>query len=113
MITMLKAATIFSFVIPVISFGILVIVFGLLIWKTHRLTLIHTAYYDGVRAEDVRAYTSLVGFGVTLIGIGICLTGLLGFATRSYVLMRLPALAGLIAGFIFINKAQNDYNSQG
>ena len=105
MIMMLKAAA-------TLSFGIPVIVFGLMIWKTHRLTLVHTAYYDGVRPEDVRAYTSLVGFGITLIGIGICLTGLLGFATKSFF-MRLPAFAGLIAGFIFINRAQNEYNSQG
>ena len=62
-----------------------------------------------MKPENIIAYTSLVGFGVTLIGIGICLTGMLNFVTRSF-LMRIPAIAGMIAGFIFINKAQREYN---
>ncbi len=102
MIMMIKAAVI-------LSFGIPFIVFGMMIWKTHRLTLIHSAWYGGVKPEDIRAYTSLVGFGVTLIGIGICLTGLLAFVAKSG-LIRIPALAGLVAGCIFINRAQNEYN---
>ncbi|MCR4607377.1 MAG: hypothetical protein K5771_06605, partial [Oscillospiraceae bacterium] len=72
-------------------------------------SLVHSANYSAVKPENIIAYTSLVGFGVTLIGIGICLTGMLNFVTRS-LLMRLPAIAGMIAGFVFINKAQREYN---
>ena len=93
----------------ILLWGILFLVLGLMIWKTHRLTLIHSARYGGVKPENIRAYTSLVGFGVTLIGIGICLTGLLAFVTKSGFI-RIPALAGLVAGCIFINKAQRGYN---
>ncbi len=89
--------------------GILCIVLGLATWKKHRLSLVHSAGYSAVKPENIIAYTSLVGFGVTFIGIGICLTGMLNFVTRSF-LMRLPAIAGMIAGFIFINKAQREYN---
>ncbi|MBQ6371553.1 MAG: hypothetical protein IJJ22_00335 [Oscillospiraceae bacterium] len=89
--------------------GILCIVLGLATWRKHRLSLVHNADYSAVKPEHIIAYTSLVGFGVTLIGIGICLTGMLSFVTRSF-LMRLPACAGIIAGFIFINKAQREYN---
>ena len=89
--------------------GILCIVLGLATWRKHRLSLVHRANYSAVKPENIIAYTSLVGFGVTLIGIGICLTGMLNFVTRSF-LMRLPAIAGMIAGFVFINKAQREYN---
>ena len=89
--------------------GICCIVLGFALWKKHNISLIHSRLYSGVKAEDVNAYTSLTGFGVVVLGIGICLSGIIYFATSSY-LARLPALAGLIAGFIFINKAQNQYN---
>ena len=90
--------------------GILCIVLGLATWKKHDLSLIHSLYYSKVSPENIQAYTSLTGFGVTLIGIGICLTGLLNLVTKSFI-MSLPAIAGIIAGFIFINKAQREYNS--
>ena len=99
---MIKAAAI-------LLWGTAFLVLGCMIWKTHRLSLIHTTRYGGVKPENIRTYTSLVGFGVALIGIGICLTGLLAFAAKSG-LTRIPALAGLIAGCIFINRAQNEYN---
>ena len=89
--------------------GICCIVLGYAIWKKHSLSLIHSSFYSGIKEEDVNAYTSLTGFGVMLLGIGICLSGLIYFASSSF-LARLPALAGLIAGFVFINKAQNQYN---
>ena len=92
-----------------IAVGICCIVLGLAVVKKQTLSMIHSSYYNGVMPEDVRAYTSLVGFGVALIGIGICLTGILAFVTKS-ALTRIPALAGLVAGCIFINKAQNNYN---
>lgn len=92
--------------------GVLCIVLGLFVWKKHMLSTIHSPYYDKVSPENIPAYMSLTGFGVILIGIGICLTGLLNFVTKSY-LMRLPALAGMLAGFIFINKAQREYNRSG
>ena len=92
-----------------LAVGICSIVLGFALWKKHNISLIHSSLYNGVRAEDVNAYTSLTGFGVMLLGIGICLSGLIYFASSSF-LTRLPALAGLIAGFIFINKAQREYN---
>jgi hypothetical protein len=95
----------------ILLWGILFLILGIMIRKTHRLTLIHSAWYGGVKPADIRAYTSLVGFGVTLIGIGICLTGLLAFAAKSGFI-RIPALAGLVAGCIFINRAQNEYNGK-
>ena len=90
-------------------YGILCIILGLATWKKQSLSLIHSQDYNAVKPENIKAYTSLTGFGVTLVGIGICLTGVLNFATQSF-LTCLPALAGIIAGFIFINKAQREYN---
>ncbi len=95
--------------IKYLVYGVLCIVLGLLVWKSKRLSLIHSPAYSKVSPENIRAYMSLTGFGTVLIGIGICLTGLLNFVTKSFI-MSLPAIAGIAAGFIFMNKAQREYN---
>lgn len=95
--------------IKYLIYGALCLVPGLFIWKGRRLSLIHTTDYDKVSPENIAAYMRLTGFGMVLIGAGICLTGLLCFATKSF-LVRLPALAGVVAGFIFMNRAQSRYN---
>ncbi len=95
--------------IKYLIYGALCIVLGLLTWKSHDLSMIHSPDYNSVGPENVTAYMSLTGFGTVLIGTGICLTGLLCFVTDSFI-RYIPALAGIAAGFIFMNRAQSRYN---
>lgn len=91
-----------------LAVGLLCIIFGLLIWKKQKVSLVHDYHYQNVRKEDIPAYARLLGIGLILIGIGICLTGLLNIFESS--LWWIPMLAGFIAGIIVMNKAQKKYN---
>ena len=81
---------------------------SLLIWKKEKASLIHDYHYRNVRKADLAAYTRLVGIGLILIGAGVCLTGLLHLIAPSF--WWLPMLAGFLAGFLVLNKAQRKYN---
>jgi FtsH-binding integral membrane protein len=88
--------------------GLLCLVFGLLIWKKQKVSLIHDYHYKNVRKEDIPAYTRLMGIGLILMGVGICTTGFLNlFESAAW---WIPMLAGFIAGFILMNRAQKKYN---
>ena len=95
-------------VIVDLSVALLCIVLGLLIWKKQKASLIHDYHYKNVKKEDLPAYTRLMGIGLLLIGVGICITGLLNLFEST--LWWIPMLVGFIAGFIVTNKAQKQYN---
>ena len=57
--------------------GLLCIILGLMLWKKQKISLIHSYHYKNVKKEDVPAYTRLMGIGLILIGVGICITGVL------------------------------------
>ncbi len=88
--------------------GLICIVLGLLIWKKQKASYIHTYHYKNVRQEDIPAYTRLIGIGLIVIGVGICLTGLLNLFESP--LWWIPILIGFIAGILVMNKAQKTYN---
>lgn len=88
--------------------GLLCIILGLMLWKKQKISLIHSYHYKNVKKEDVPAYTRLMGIGLILIGVGICVTGVLNLLYSS--LWWIPLLAGVVMGFIIMNKAQKKYN---
>ncbi len=88
--------------------GLLCIILGLMLWKKQKISLIHSYHYKNVKKEDVPAYTRLMGIGLILIGVGICITGVLNLLYSS--LWWIPLLAGFVMGFIIMNKAQKKYN---
>ena len=98
---------IFGFVVEA-AVGVLCIVLGLLIWKKQKVSLIHEYQYRHVKKEDIPAYARLIGIGLILIGVGICLTGLLNLIESSF--WWVPMLIGFVAGFIVMGKAQKKYN---
>ncbi len=95
-------------VITELAVGSLCIILGLVIWKKQKVSLVHDYHYQNVKKEDLPAYSRLLGIGQILIGIGICVTGLLNWLKSS--LWWIPMLIGFIAGFIVLNKAQKKYN---
>ena len=88
--------------------GLLCIILGLMLWKKQKISLIHSYHYKNVKKEDVPAYTRLMGIGLILIGVGICITGVLNLLYSS--LWWVPLLVGFVMGFIIMNKSQNKYN---
>lgn len=95
-------------VIVELGVGLLCIVLGLLIWLKQKVSLVHDYHYRNVRKEDIPAYARLIGIGLVLIGAGVCITGLLNLLYSS--IWWLPMIAGFIAGFIVMNRAQKKYN---
>ena len=88
--------------------GLLCIILGLMLWKKQKISLIHSYHYKNVKKEDVPAYTRLMGIGLILIGVGICITGVLNLLYSS--LGWVPLLVGFVMGFIIMNKSQKKYN---
>ena len=95
-------------VIVELTVGLLCVVLGLVIWIKKKVSLVHTYHYKNVKQEDLPAYARLLGIGQILMGIGICVTGLLNLLKSA--LWWIPMAAGFVAGFIVMNKAQKKYN---
>ena len=91
-----------------LAVGLLCVVLGLVIWIKRKVSLVHSYHYKNVKKEDLPAYARLLGIGQILLGIGICVTGLLNLFKTA--LWWVPMTVGFIAGFIVMNKAQKKYN---
>ena len=95
-------------VIVELAVGLLCIVLGLVIWLKRKVSLVHTYHYKNVKQEDLPAYTRLLGIGLILIGVGICVTGLLNLFESAF--WWIPMAVGFVAGFIVMSIAQKKYN---
>ncbi len=92
-----------------IAIGIVLIVLGILTWKKQMVSILHAYHYKNVKKEDIPFYTRLMGIGQIVIGIGLCLTGMLRILTYN-ILSYSPFIAGFIIGLIIMHKAQIKYN---
>ena len=91
-----------------LAVGLMCIIFGLVIWIKRKVTLVHTYHYKNVKKDDLPTYARLLGIGLILMGIGICVTGLLNLLESA--LWWIPMAVGFVAGFIVMSKAQKKYN---
>ena len=91
-----------------LAIGLLCVVLGLVIWIKRKVSLVHTYHYKNVKQEDLPAYTRLLGIGLILIGVGICVTGLLNLFESAF--WWIPMAVGFVAGFIVMSIAQKKYN---
>ena len=66
----------------------LCVVLGLLIWKKEKVSLIHDYHYKNVQEADIPAYARLMGIGIILIGVGICIAGILNERNAAETLIR-------------------------
>ena len=98
---------IFGFIVE-LAVGLLCVVLGLVIWLKRKVSLVHAYHYKNVKKEDLPAYARLLGIGQILMGIGICVTGLLNLLKSSF--WWIPMAVGFVAGFIVMSKAQKKYN---
>ncbi|MBE6125543.1 MAG: DUF3784 domain-containing protein [Erysipelotrichaceae bacterium] len=90
------------------SAGILLIALGLSVWKKQNASLLHDYHFKNVRDEDIPGYTRMMGQGLIVMGVGVCLWGLLDLLKSSF--WWVPLLAGFVIGFFMMNKAQKKYN---
>ena len=89
--------------------GLLFLCLGLQIWKKQKISLI-ISYHSGKVSEDnKRAYCTLAGIGVLLMGVGFLLSGICTAFVRS-ALVFVPMTAGLVSGIALLTAAVLKYN---
>ena len=100
------------FVITSVLFVLLGFVFVMLgrqIWKKQRIDLIISYHSQKVREENKRAYCTLAGIGVLIMGIGFLLSGICIIFTQSF-LAFIPMASGVILGITLLICAVMKYN---
>lgn len=89
--------------------GIVLIMLGYMVWKKEKISLFHEYHYDKVSAEDKKAFCTISGIGVVLIGIGILITAVIIGITNS-MWSFIPFVLGFVAGLIMLIYAGIRYN---
>lgn len=89
--------------------GLLFICLGLQIWKKQKKSLIISYHSDKVSEANKRAYCTLAGIGVLVIGVGFLLSGICTALFRS-ALVFVPMTAGLVFGIAQLTAAVLKYN---
>ncbi len=92
-----------------IAVGTLFCVFGWKIWKKEQIALIHNYHYKKVKENDKKAYTTLMGKALLIMGVGMYLTGIIDFITFTFY-GWIAFGVGFIGGLIMIISAQIKYN---
>ena len=80
--------------------GAVFIYLGFLLWKKEKISIIHDYHYDKVSEENKKPFCTLCGIGMTFIGGGILLTGII-LAITSSTLAFIAFGAGFIPGIAF------------
>ena len=89
--------------------SISLIVLGYLIWKKEKISLLHEYHYDKVSEADRKAFCTVSGIGVLLIGIGIFVTAVLTAITYS-MWSYIAFVLGFVAGLTMLIYAGIKYN---
>lgn len=89
--------------------GLLFIALGLIIWRKRRIDLISSLHSSKVSEENKPAFTALFGKALILMGIGMIMTGVFDYGTRSFWGWIYFALTFIIGLGIMI-YAQAKYN---
>ncbi len=91
--------------------GAILAVLGWLLWKKERITLLHDYHYEYVSPEDKKAFCTLSGWGVLLIGIGLLVTAVILGVTDSAWSFTAFAV-GFATGLLLLIYAGIRYNSK-
>lgn len=89
--------------------GIVFIILGYFIWKKEKISLLHDYHYNRVSAEDKKAFCTLSGIGVLLIGIGLVITAIIIGITDSPWSFIAFAI-GFVVGLVMLIYAGARYN---
>lgn len=80
-----------------------------LLWKKEKINIIHDYHYTKVKEEDKKAYTSIMGKAMIVIGIGAAISGFIGVFTDS-VKSGIPFGVAFIIGICIMIFGQIKYN---
>ena len=97
-------------VIITVIVGVLLIVLGYLVWKKEKISLLHDYHYNNVSEEDKRAFCTLSGIGLLIMGAGILIAAVLLGVTGS-VLSFIAVGVGLAVGMALLIRAAR-YNKK-
>ena len=89
--------------------GIVLILLGYMVWKKEKISLFHDYHYDKVSEEDKKAFCTISGIGVVLIGIGVFITAIIIGITNS-MWCFIPFVVGFVVGLIMLIYAGIKYN---
>ena len=99
--------------IGAIFIGILAIVFlivGYLIWKKQKISLLHEYHYDKLSENDKKAFCTISGLGVILIGVGLLVTAVvIGITNSAWSFIAFAV--GFAIGLSLLIYAGKKYNS--
>ena len=91
--------------------GILLIVAGVLIWKKERIDLFQQYHAEGIVPEDRKAFCTLSGIGILVMGSGLAATAVI-FGMTGSTLSFLLFAAGTAAGLVMLVLAGIRYHRQ-
>ena len=89
--------------------GFVLIILGYMVWKKEKISLFHDYHYDKVSEEDKKAFCTISGIGVALIGIGLFITAIIIGITDS-MWSFIPFVIGFVAGLIMLIYSGIKYN---
>ena len=89
--------------------GFVLIILGYMVWKKEKISLFHDYHYDRVSEEDKKAFCTISGIGVVLIGIGLFITSIIIGITDS-MWSFIPFVIGFVAGLIMLIYSGIKYN---
>ena len=96
-------------VIVLCAVGIALAVIGLLIWKKEMISLLHSYHYDKVSKKNKKAFCTLSGIGLLLLGSSLLICAVV-FAVTESVLSFTAVALGLSAGLSLLVIAVRRYN---
>ena len=85
------------------------IILGFMIWIKQKMNLIISHHCDKVSERNKKAYCTMFGIGMIIMGAGFGLTGILTFFIHS-LLIFVPMTLGLIIGIALIIISGAKYN---
>ena len=95
--------------IILLAVGAVFIGLGWAIWKKQKISLVHDYHYNRVSDENKPAFCRKVGIGMTVIGTGMVLSGVITMLSGS-LLSLIPLAAGLAVGTPIMLRAIRKYN---
>ena len=82
---------------------------GFLLWKRERIDIIHDYHVKKVKERDKKAYIAIMGKAMTVIAIGLAVSGIIRVMTDSAKSM-IPFGTAFILGLCMMLYAQIKYN---
>ncbi len=96
-------------IILLLAVGAIIIRYGYIVWIKEDLTVLHDYHSNKLSEENKKAFCTIMGVGLILVGAGIAIYGiLLSFSPSIKVLI--PMAAGFVIGLVMMVYAILKYN---